>query len=300
MPNPFVFVADLWLRRYRRPEPRAEAEAGRGLAAVVITGASEGIGLALAHRFAASGATVVMIARHADRLEAAARKVREQHGGGPGKGNAIALALDVTREDAAQRIDQALAERGLFADVVVNNAGIGLSGAFVTHDVAAMHRLIDLNITALSVLTRHYLPGMLARGRGGIINIASLAGFAPGPYQAIYYASKAFVISLTRAVAHEVRGQGVRVCVVVPGPVDTRFHERMGAQQSIYRQFMPGASAESVARSAYRGFRLGLGVVYPGIVTPVVALMMRLLPGAILFPVIAWLLRPGSDTDAGR
>ncbi len=298
MSNPLMWFIEIWLRRYRRRAAgdAPEAAAGQAKPAVVITGASEGIGLALANRFAAAEYTVVMVARTAGRLEAAAREVCRHHGEGRG----IALPLDVTAPDAVQRIDSWLNERGLFADVLVNNAGMGLSGGFAGHDTVAITELIDLNVRAVSVLCRHYLPGMLKRGRGGIINVASLAGFAPGPYQGMYYASKAFVISLTRSIGWETRGQGVRVCVVVPGPVNTRFHEKMGAELSTYRQVMPGASAEAVARSAFRGFRLGLGVVYPGVATPVLALAMRLLPGIFLFPVIGLLLRPRSEKDAWR
>jgi short-subunit dehydrogenase len=139
---------------------------------------------------------------------------------------------------------------------------------------------------------------MRHRGSGGVINVASLAGYAPGPYQAAYYAAKAYVIALTRAVAYEVRGQGVRVCVVTPGPVETQFHARMGAEASIYRTWVPSASPAAIARSTYRGYWLGCHVIQPGLFTPVLALAMRLLPGIVLAPLIGTLLRPRGPEDA--
>ena len=255
--------------------------------AIVVTGASEGIGLAIAHRFAAgTGSAVVMIARRPALLEAAARQVAERS-----RVAAIPLALDVTQADAAERIEAALLADGLYADILVNNAGIGLGGDYLTHGEADIARLVDLNIRALSLLTRRFLPGMIERRRGGVINLASLGGFAPGPWQAAYYASKAYVVSLTRALAHETAGHGVRVCVVTPGPVETAFHTRMGAEAAFYRHLLPAMAAEGVARATWRGWRLGLRVIQPGLVTPVLSLLMRATPWLLLVPIVGWLLR---------
>ena len=150
------------------------------------------------------------------------------------------LPLDVTLPDAVAKIEAALASHGAYADVLVNNAGIGLSGPFHAHAAADVLRLVDLNVRALTHLTHHFLPGMRVRGRGGILNLASIGGYAPGPNQAAYYASKAYVLSLTEAIAAETAGEGVRVCALAPGPVNTRFHETAWARENaFYRSFVP-------------------------------------------------------------
>lgn len=253
--------------------------------AVVVTGASEGIGFAIARRFAAAGHPVLLIARRAEPLAAATRDIA-----GRGGGTAHALPLDVTAPDAATRIEAELVRLGLYADILVNNAGIGLGGPFAEHDAAGIAQLIDLNVRALSLLTRHFLPQMISRRRGGVVNVASLGGFAPGPYQAAYYASKAYVLSLSRALASEVAGTGAHVCVVTPGPVETEFHARMGADTAPYRYLMRAMSADAVARATYRGWRLGFRVIQPGLFTPVISLAMRVMPWLILVPIVGMLL----------
>lgn len=227
-----------------------------------------------------------MIARRSEPLEAAARSISEQHGV-----KTIPLSLDITRADAAALIESTLAESGLHAEIFINNAGVGLGGEFAGHDAAAIANLIDLNVRALTLLTRHFLTGMLARRSGGIINVGSLGGFAPGPYQAAYYASKAYVASLTRALAEESTGSGVHLCVVTPGPVETAFHARMGANESLYRSLIPGMTATAVARATWRGWRWGFRVIQPGIFTPVLSILMRILPWLLLVPIVGWLLQ---------
>jgi uncharacterized protein len=253
---------------------------------VVITGGSDGIGRALAARFIEAGNDVVLVARDAARLAETATAIAV-----PGR-LVSTLALDITSADATQRLDAHLASLDAYGDVLVNAAGVGLAGAFAAHDPAALDRLVDLNTRALTTLSRHYLPGMLARGRGGILNIASLGGYAPGPWQAAYYASKAYVISLTEALAHECAGRGVRLSVVCPGPVRTAFHERMRGETGLYLRLMPIATAEAIARSAYRRFRLGQRVIIPGLVATTVMPAMRVLPHRLLSPLVAFLLKP--------
>ncbi|MGE3067029.1 MAG: SDR family NAD(P)-dependent oxidoreductase [Hyphomicrobiaceae bacterium] len=293
MSNPLAAIQRVWLRRYWSPDANARNEASRGRPAVVVTGGSEGIGLAIADRFAAAGHSIVLVARNEEKLEQAAREIRARHGV-----EVQSIVLDLGERDAARRLVEAMTARALYADVLVNNAAVGLAGEFTSHTEAEIARLIDLDVRAISLLTRAVLPAMCLRGSGGIINIASLAGYAPGPYQAAYYAGKAYVIALTRAIAYEVRGQGVRVCVVTPGPVETRFHARMGAETSIYRTWVPAASPAAIARSTYRGYLLGCRVIQPGLLTPVLALAMRLLPGIVLSPLIGTLLRPRGTEDA--
>jgi hypothetical protein len=283
-------LLDLWIARYARPSADALQAVRYLKPVVVVTGASRGIGLALARRFAQARHDVALIARNAGPLEEAAAEIARDF---PVK--AFALPLDITQADAPRELDRRLAERGLYLDVLVNNAGSGLSGPFETHDEADVMRLLDLNVAALTRLMRHALPGMLARARGGILNVASLGGLAPGPYQAAYYASKAYVISLTEAVGYESAGAGVRLSVLAPGPVDTGFHAAMDAEHSFYRQLIFALSPEGTARAAYRGYVLGSRLIVPGVMNKVLAVALRILPHTLLLPLIGWLLRPRAE-----
>lgn len=295
MVNPLMAMLELWNRRYWRQDPSALARILGGAPAVVITGGSEGIGLALAERAVAEERTVLLVARTAETLAAARAAVEAE---AKGAGRVLTLALDVTVADAPDLIAEALRRHGLYADIVVNNAGIGLGGEFVGNAPDAIDRLIALNVAALTRLTRYFLPDMCVRGRGGIINISSLGGYGPGPFQAAYYASKAYVTSLTRAIAHETRGLGVRVVTVAPGPVETLFHARMRAGTAFYRYFIPGQSPDAVARAAWRGYRWGQRIVLPGLVAPVLALAMKVSPAILAVPIIAILLRPRGGENA--
>jgi short-subunit dehydrogenase len=255
----------------------------------IITGGSEGIGHAIAQRFAAQQHNLLLIARSESKLSAAAAELRKASGA-----QVHILSLDITASGAPSEIDAALAKAGGYAHILVNNAGIGLSGAFVEHRREEVERLLDINVKALTVLTHHVLPGMRQRHSGGVINLASLGGYAPGPRQAAYYASKAYVLSFTEAVAAEVAADGVRVCAVAPGPVNTAFHERMGAEGAWYRRLVPPLRPETVAWWTDRGFRLGLRVIVPGLINMLMSLALRLVPHRILVPIVGWLLRPGT------
>lgn len=280
-------LVDLWLRRAWRPDPQRLAALPQGRPAIVVTGASEGIGRELARVFAQKDAALVLIARRRRPLETVAAELAGSHAA-----EVHALPLDLTRPGAADELQSFLGERGLYVDVLINNAAVGLGGPFTSQDEAGLLALVDLDVRALTLLTRRVLPDMCVRGRGGVLNVASLGGYAAGPYQAAYYAAKAYVITLTRAVAHEVRGQGVRVSVLAPGPVETLFHERMGAETALYRLLLPAMRAAAVARAARRGFLLGHRVILPGLMAAPLALAMRLLPDAVIVPLLGWLLRP--------
>jgi len=288
-------LRDGWRRRWWRPDPQALAVYAALRPMVVVTGGSEGIGYELARRFAKGGHPVMLVARRPGPLEEAAARIRAAYGV-----EAIAVPADVTAPGAIAAIDAVLAANGAYADVLVNSAGIGLAGPFHAQPEEDLTRLIDLNVRALTQLTRHYLPAMRLRGRGGILNLASLGGYTPGPYQAAYYASKAYVISLTEAIAAETAGEGVRACALAPGPVDTAWHERAGAETALYREVVPPASAASVARAGYLGYLVGLRVVVPGLFNPFFALALKIIPHRIMVPFIAWLLRPRGTkpTDA--
>ncbi len=283
-------LLDLWIARYARPSPDARAAVAHLRPVVVVTGGSRGIGLALARRFAQAGHDVALIARNLESLQEAAAAITRDF-----SVEAVALPLDITRADAPRELDVRLAVHGLYLDVLVNNAGVGLAGPFAEHGEEDVMRLLDLNVAALTRLMHHALPGMLARARGGILNVASLGGLAPGPYQAAYYASKAYVISLTEAVGYETGGAGVRLSVLAPGPVDTGFHAAMGAEQSFYRQLIFPLSPDETARAAYRGYVLGCRLIVPGLMNKMLAVALRILPHTALLPLIGWLLRPRAE-----
>lgn len=285
MRNPMLSLVEVWLRRYRHFR-REESPPAVGRPVVVVSGGSEGIGLALAARAAADGHDLLLIARRPEPLAQAAETLRAQF-----PVRIDVLALDVTAGDAAARIEQALTEAGGYADILINNAGIGLSGPFAEARAEAMDALVALNMVAPVALTRHFLPAMVARGRGGILNMASLGGMVPGPGQAAYYASKAFLISLTRAIGHETRGLGVRVAVVAPGPVRTEFHARMHSEQAPYLYVLPVQSPVAVARQAWRGYKWGRRVIVTGSLNQLNALAMKVMPHAVLIPLMGWLLR---------
>lgn len=255
--------------------------------AVVVTGGSSGIGLALARRFATPDHAVLLVARNPSALDAAATALRAQLPAAC----VHTLSLDITLPDAPSRLENELERLRLHADVLVNSAGMGLAGRFDAMASDDLDRLVELNIGALTRLTRQMLPGMIARGTGGVLNVASLGGYVPGPNQAAYYASKAYVISLSEAIASELAATGVRVCVLAPGPADTRFHARMGTEGALYRRLLPQLSADQIATSAYFGFRLGRRVVVPGLVSFLTAWTLRLLPHPLTVPVVGWLLR---------
>jgi hypothetical protein len=297
MANRMQSLLQAWRRRWWRRDPQALA-AYEGLKPMtVVTGGSEGIGYALARRFAAAGNDVMLVARRPEPLREAAERIRAEF-----KVEAIPVSADVTAPDAIEVMEAALAAHGAYADVLVNSAGMGFAGRFLSQPPESALQLVDLNVRALTRLTRHFLAGMRVRGRGGVLNMGSIGGYGPGPNQAVYYATKAYVHSFSEAIAHETAGQGVRVTVLAPGPVRTRFHAKMGAEHALYRLFTAPGSVEAVARTGYLAFALGLRVVVPGILDPFLALAVRILPHRIVIPIVGLLLRPMGRTgsDAGR
>src|SRR5215470_6617875 len=242
---------------------------------VLITGASSGIGAALAKVFAAHGHELALVARRGDRLEALADEIAAA-----GRPQPTVIAVDLERRDGASAIAAELSSRGLEPAIVVNNAGFGLYG-----EAAALPRdeqlaMIDLNVRALSELSLMFVDSM-ARHGGGILNVASLAAFLPGPGMAVYYASKAYVLSFSEALHRELSDRGVRVTALCPGPVPTEFQARARMGR------MPGARvlelpAESVAQIGYDAFMAGKRVAIAGIGNRLVVSLMRLVPHALL------------------
>ena len=281
-------IGDFWVRRRARPQAAALELVKDLTPATVVTGASEGLGFALARRIAREGRTIVLLARSLDVLEAAAGELANEFP----KSRVIAEVLDISDADAPVELDALLARHGVYIDVLVNNAAIGLGGEFSEVDQARLDELVATNVAALTRLTRHYLPPMLLRARGGIMNLASLASFVPGPWQAPYFASKAYVLSLTAAIGRECSGRGVRVCAIAPGPFETRMHRKMRTSNTYYRLLLPSTSADRMARLAWRSYRLGRRVVVPGIINGAFAWSARAMPYEILLPLVSWLMRP--------
>lgn len=246
----------------------------------LITGASGGIGLELARLFAADGHDLVLVARSEDKLRALADQLART-------GVTITvLRFDLSQPEAPTRLFAELDARGIELGYLVNNAGFGSIGNFWELERARELEMIDLNIRALVELTHLALPGMIARGFGRVLNIGSTAGFQPGPRMATYYASKAFVLHFTEAVAHELRGTGVTATVHCPGPTATGFGEVAGNGKTLL--FRAGAaSAEAVARDAYQAMRAGKVVHVHGIRNALLSLSVRLSPRGLIRRIVA-------------
>jgi short-subunit dehydrogenase len=282
-------VVDFWLARGAKPPPEtisARAAVSELRPAIVVTGGSRGIGLAIAGEFALREHAVVLVARGRDDLANARAAISSSAGASP-----LTIVCDVADATAFEVINEGLKSAGLYLDVLVNNAGTGLSGPFASHSAANLQTLLALNIDAVTRLTRLALPDMLARRRGGVLNVASLGAYAPGPHQAAYYASKSYVLSLTEAIAVENAGRGVRFAVLAPGPIRTTFHSDMGADQSLYLSLLPVLSPQRVAHAAYVGFILGQRVIVPGLVNRALVAVLKVLPHPLSVPLIGWLLR---------
>ncbi len=239
----------------------------------LITGASVGIGRELARLFARDGYELILVARDREKLEEAAAECRELS-----RAPAHVIVKDLARPAAPQELYQALHNEKHDLDVLVNNAGFGLGGRFDQLDEGRQLDMIQLNVTSLVQLTRLFLPGLLARRSGGILNVASTAAFQPGPYMAIYYATKAFVLSFTEAIAEELRHSGVTITALCPGPTRTEFQKRAGLQLSSMFQsrILPILDAATVARIGYEGFKNKRRIVIPGLSNKLQVFSVRL------------------------
>ncbi|BAT57828.1 sulfoacetaldehyde reductase [Variibacter gotjawalensis] len=244
-------------------------------AVAVITGASSGIGVELARLFAANGHELVLVARSEAPMNALAESIAAT-----GKSRPHVLPIDLALADAGDRLADGLERLGAEPTFVVNNAGFGLLGMAASLDRAEQLSMIDLNVRTLTDLSLRFLPSLTAH-RGGLLNVASVAGFLPGPGQNVYYATKAYVLSFTEALAEELAGTGVRVCALCPGPVPTGFQARAGVKRE-RKIGMLTLSAERVAREGYDGFMAGKRLVVPGFGNKLVTLMPRLLPRSLV------------------
>ena len=235
----------------------------------LITGASAGLGAEFARPCARRGDELVLVARRRERLEALAAET----------GRAHAIALDLAAPGAARRLAGEVEARGFTVDTLINNAGFGLVGRFAALPLERQREMIDLNIAALVELSHLVLPAMLARRDGAILNIASTAAFQAGPGMAVYFAGKAFVLSFTEALHQEVRGKGVRVSALCPGPTATEFGEVAGAGARFNRF---AADARDVVAAGLRGLDRNKAIVVPGALNKLTAQSNRLIPRAAM------------------
>ena len=242
----------------------------------LITGASAGLGAEFARQCRARGETVLLVARREDRLA----RLKAELGDG-----AETFAADLTRPEQVEALFEWLEEEGLELDTLINNAGFGLAGAFADSPSDRLLEMIDLNVRSLTELCRLVLPGLVERGRGGILNVASTAAFQAGPFMAVYYASKAYVLSFTEALHQELKGKGVRVTALCPGPTATEFFDVAGAANG--RLAKIATDPVAVVRAGLDGLAKNKAIVIPGVMNKIGAQSNRLLPRAAMRRVIA-------------
>jgi short-subunit dehydrogenase len=249
---------------------------------VLITGASSGIGLELAKFFAADnaphgGSHIILVARNKPALESLAQELSRVY-----QAQVTVLPADLSLPQEPQRIFNELQAANIHVDVLVNNAGFGAIGVFADLSQDRQLEMIQVNIAALTALTRLFLPGMVRANRGGILNVGSVAGFVAGPGMAVYYATKAYVLSFSEALSTELEGTGVIVSVLCPGPTLTNFGNVAGTKQ-IKTTRVPTMTAEEVARQGHHDFRRGKVVAISGMRNKLLVQMMRFTP--------RWMLR---------
>lgn len=239
---------------------------------VLITGASSGIGLELARCFAADKSHLVLVARNTKALQSLADGLRREHGI-----QAMVLTADLSRPETPARVFDELRQAGVSVDVLVNNAGFGGQGAFAGLPLRRQMEMIQVNVAALTELTGLFLPGMIERKRGGVLNVGSVAGFISGPGMAVYFATKAYVLSFSEALAGELAGTGLTVTALCPGPTATNFGKVARGPKD--RQFTsPKMSAATVARCGHRAFRKGRVLAIPGLQNHFLIFLTRIMP----------------------
>jgi short-subunit dehydrogenase len=239
----------------------------------LVTGASGGIGEDLARLLAAGGRDVVLLARSAAKLQALADELSTAH-----SITASVLAADLSEPGAAEDVARTLAERRLTIDVLVNNAGFGTHGEFARENPQEQLRMLQVNVVTLTMLTRYLIRDMIERRRGRILNVASTAAFQPGPLMAIYYASKAYVLSLSLALSEETAESGVTVTCLCPGPTRTGFQERAQIENTRLFGVLGVMSSSDVARAGYEAMMAGRPLVIPGLINKVGAQGIRFVP----------------------
>jgi short-subunit dehydrogenase len=249
----------------------------------LVTGASAGIGKELA-RVLAADHDLILSARRVEELEALAAELRQSHGAA-----CHVIPADLADPAGPRTLFDAVSATGLGVDVLVNNAGFGDLGPFADADLGKLLRMIQVNVSALTELSGLFLPAMRSRGRGRILNVGSVAGFQPGPLMAVYYATKAYVNSLSQALTNELGGSGVTVTCLCPGPTDTEFSQVAGMQQSKLFSVGHRLTARDVAEAGVRGMRRGKAVVIPGFRNRLLIFVQRFAPRSVVTRIVRWM-----------
>ncbi len=247
----------------------------------LITGASTGIGAEFARIHAFKGRDVVLVARSADKLNALASELEQEHGI-----RTVVLARDLSDPDLTEQLPKELKDQGIEVEYLINNAGFGELIEFEASDPDTVQRMIALNIEALTLLTHTFGKEMLEQGKGHILNVASTAAFQPGPYMAVYYASKSYVLSFSRAVHHEWRKRGVSVTTLCPGPTSSEFVDRAGMQGVPLFENMKPHSSRYVAERGYHAMEKGRRLTVPGLMNKMGTLTAPLLPTGLVMRLV--------------
>ena len=253
----------------------------------LITGASSGIGETFAHALAKQGLDLILVARSEDKLRALAKQLAELY-----SRRVEVVMADLSLDGAAAKVKAASDALGMPVDLLINNAGFGTFGAFYKQDAARERQEVLLNAAAVLDMSHAFLPGMLERKQGGVINVASLAAFQPLPYMAVYAATKAFVLSFSEALRAEVRAKGVTVMALCPGPVDTPFFEATGDTK--LRSTVPKSTmmtSEAVVAAGLKAFKAGKSVCVPGLTSKAIALSGRYAPRGLLNAITAKVMK---------
>jgi hypothetical protein len=253
----------------------------------LITGASSGIGAAFAEALAAQGLDLILVARSEDKLRALAKQLAEVH-----SRRVEVVTADLSAPGSAAKVHAAAQGLGMEVDLLINNAGFGTVGAFAKLDAERERQEIMLNAAAVVDLAHAFLPAMLEGERGAIVNVASAAAFQPIPYMSVYAATKAFVLSFSQSLRGELRGKGVKVLAVCPGPVDTPFFEATGAdglRSTVPRGTM--VTTDQVVRESLRALRAGRSVVVPGVAFKLAALGAKFMPRDLLAAMTARVMK---------
>ena len=242
----------------------------------LITGGSVGIGAALAEVFAQHGHDLILVSRSLDKLETRADDIRKKFGV-----NVVSVPADLADPHGARQVHEAVLDRRLDVHLLVNNAGVGLYGKFAKTDLDAELKMIQLNATSVVDLTKRFLPAMIERRSGRILNVASTAAFVPGPWMSIYYASKAFVLSFSEAIDYELKPHGVTVTTLCPGPTESEFKVRAGSKRSrLFEAYV--MDAPTVARAGYDAMMNGKTVAIPGLRNKLIPVVARAMPRPLM------------------
>jgi uncharacterized protein len=261
-----------------------------GTERTLITGGSVGIGAALADVFAEHGHHLILVSRNRDKLEARATELRKRH-----QVQVSCIPEDLADPAGPRRLYDAITAASFEVHNLVNNAGVGLYGKFINTELSAELKMIQLNVSSPVELTKRFLPAMIQRRSGRILNVASVAAFVPGPWMSIYYASKAFLLSFSEAIGHELKPNGISVTTLCPGPTESEFKVRAGSQRSrLFEAFV--MDAPTVARAGYDGMMKGKGVVIPGLRNKLIPVAARLTPRPLIAALSQRAARPSEKS----